>query len=294
MNWLALISIILSAATAGAVCLALITTHLAEPENKPRTALFVFLVLLLINQLIGFVLYTLSVQDAFQTSAQSGSFLFRLLSLVVLLVQYSVFVSTTVIVPKLFGMSFPRRFAFALACIAFMLIIMRMTGKVPRFVVLLMENIVIIPLVYGVWLSTLIRSPKRDRLLQFLVIGLVVTGLLERASSDPFWPVPNAVRDTLSGLPLAMTTVLVFSVALTMRNMRTIRVRTRGELQMPDFSGYELSPREKEIAELLFRGYANKEIAQKFSISYGTVKNHVYSLYAKLGIRSRFELQKFR
>jgi len=43
------------------------------------------------------------------------------------------------------------------------------------------------------------------------------------------------------------------------------------------------SGREKEIIELLFKGYSNKQIGKALFISARTVKNHIYSIYRKTG-----------
>ena len=50
-----------------------------------------------------------------------------------------------------------------------------------------------------------------------------------------------------------------------------------------------LSSREQEILELLAQGMLNKEIADKLSISYHTVKVHLKHIYDKLHVRSRAE-----
>ncbi|KAB2671735.1 MAG: response regulator transcription factor [Verrucomicrobia bacterium] len=56
-----------------------------------------------------------------------------------------------------------------------------------------------------------------------------------------------------------------------------------------------LSRREHEILDHLLRGFANKEIATRLSISVFTVKNHLRHIYEKLHVRSRTEvLLKFR
>ncbi|AAM24882.1 MAG: Response regulators consisting of a CheY-like receiver domain and a HTH DNA-binding domain [Caldanaerobacter subterraneus] len=49
----------------------------------------------------------------------------------------------------------------------------------------------------------------------------------------------------------------------------------------------ELTPREIEILKLLSQGYSNKEIAQKLFLSEKTVKNHVYNIFRKLGVKDR-------
>src|SRR3954452_24959100 len=49
----------------------------------------------------------------------------------------------------------------------------------------------------------------------------------------------------------------------------------------------ELSPREREVLDLLARGYLYKEIAESLSISVPTVNTHVRRIYEKLHVRSR-------
>jgi DNA-binding NarL/FixJ family response regulator len=48
-----------------------------------------------------------------------------------------------------------------------------------------------------------------------------------------------------------------------------------------------LSPREREVLELLARGYLYKEIADKLSISVPTVNTYIHRIYEKLHVRSR-------
>lgn len=51
-----------------------------------------------------------------------------------------------------------------------------------------------------------------------------------------------------------------------------------------------LSGREAQMAVLIARGLANKEIAAELGISPATVRTHIYNLYQKAGARSRVEL----
>jgi two-component system, NarL family, nitrate/nitrite response regulator NarL len=48
-----------------------------------------------------------------------------------------------------------------------------------------------------------------------------------------------------------------------------------------------LSPRQREVAFLVARGFANKEIARELGLSLGTTKLHVHNVFQKLGIRRR-------
>jgi len=48
-----------------------------------------------------------------------------------------------------------------------------------------------------------------------------------------------------------------------------------------------LSPREREVLDLLARGYLYNEIASHFKVSYSTVHTHIERIYHKLHVRSR-------
>ncbi len=57
----------------------------------------------------------------------------------------------------------------------------------------------------------------------------------------------------------------------------------------------DLSPREKEILELLSQGFSNKKIADRMGVTDGTVRWHLRHVYNKLHVRSRTEAAlKFR
>jgi DNA-binding NarL/FixJ family response regulator len=49
----------------------------------------------------------------------------------------------------------------------------------------------------------------------------------------------------------------------------------------------ELSPRERDVLQLIGQGYSNREISDRLHISAGTVKNHVTQILSKLQLRDR-------
>ena len=55
----------------------------------------------------------------------------------------------------------------------------------------------------------------------------------------------------------------------------------------PSDSPESLTEREREILRLLASGYSNREIARALLVVEGTVKNHVSSILAKMGVRDR-------
>ena len=55
----------------------------------------------------------------------------------------------------------------------------------------------------------------------------------------------------------------------------------------------ELSPREREVIDLIAKGANNREIATKLYISEKTVKNHVTSILSKLSLRDRTQAAVF-
>jgi DNA-binding NarL/FixJ family response regulator len=60
--------------------------------------------------------------------------------------------------------------------------------------------------------------------------------------------------------------------------------------QRADGAARRLTAREREIVGLLASGLRNRAIAERLSISEGTVKGHVHNIYQKLDLDGRIEL----
>lgn len=59
--------------------------------------------------------------------------------------------------------------------------------------------------------------------------------------------------------------------------------------QSPEQQLASLSPRERELLQLLSVGLSNTEIAADLSISLNTVKTHIYNIYKKIGVSNRLQ-----
>jgi predicted ATPase/class 3 adenylate cyclase/DNA-binding CsgD family transcriptional regulator len=68
--------------------------------------------------------------------------------------------------------------------------------------------------------------------------------------------------------------------------------RGRGERKRPASGWPSLTPAERDVAQLVCEGLANKEIAARLFVSPRTVQAHLSHTYAKLGITSRVQLMQ--
>ncbi|MDH4195909.1 MAG: helix-turn-helix transcriptional regulator [Candidatus Aminicenantes bacterium] len=58
------------------------------------------------------------------------------------------------------------------------------------------------------------------------------------------------------------------------------------------FERFSISPREREVVRLLLGGKGNRDIERELFISLKTVKTHVYNVYKKMGVKSRWQLAR--
>jgi DNA-binding NarL/FixJ family response regulator len=66
-----------------------------------------------------------------------------------------------------------------------------------------------------------------------------------------------------------------------------------GERVQSDAELDELTPREREVLQLIARGYRYKEIAARLHLSVKTIESHVSSVLRKLQLSSRHELTRW-
>jgi len=90
---------------------------------------------------------------------------------------------------------------------------------------------------------------------------------------------------------LACLLLLFIFIQLSRTRTRRLAARIRTEAAMAQYlAKYDISQREKEIVLLLLKGKSNKEIEDSLFIAMGTVKNHIYSIYQKIGVKNRAQL----
>lgn len=86
--------------------------------------------------------------------------------------------------------------------------------------------------------------------------------------------------------------VAMGSAAFAERARRELQAAGQKTRKQPTAAGDELSPQERQIAELAGQGLTNQEIAGQLFISAHTVEWHLRKVFTKLGIRSRRELRQ--
>jgi len=134
----------------------------------------------------------------------------------------------------------------------------------------------------------LLRSLLR-RLCGVVVIGGAVA-VAQYVLTD-LVPFRSEVRD----IPLAQILYFVLnSAALLAFALRSSPARASGGAATVSESfvqRYGISPREKEIIELIVNGHSNRMIAERLFISAMTVKNHIYHIYQKTGAENKIQLR---
>ena len=161
-------------------------------------------------------------------------------------------------------------------------------GGAPGLVVLSQSNdIEAVTAPARAWLAEIIDvSPEPGRL------PLALVGLADLARRAAAGDVPDLARSRIplrtGGWLVAHGCVLEGGapgrVAVTLTPARQPQI---AEIIV---DSYRLSPREREITRLVLTGLATYEIARSLAIAPYTVQDHLKSIFAKVGVRSRREL----
>jgi DNA-binding NarL/FixJ family response regulator len=91
-------------------------------------------------------------------------------------------------------------------------------------------------------------------------------------------------RELLATVRRVLRGESVLSPDIVIRVLGHLTVKTPLQAEMPTV---QLSPREREVLQLLAQGQTNREIARRLTVSVSTIKIHVEHILAKLGVSDR-------
>lgn len=145
------------------------------------------------------------------------------------------------------------------------------------------------------------ESEEGDDVPRFVVIGAgqsgairealragVVRALLPRAASGD--EIVAAVEAVSNGLVALDAETFAALLSPTPKGVEPSSAEPAGESLPPlETASEALTPREREVLEMLAEGLSNKEIAWRMKISEHTVKFHVASIFGKLNVSTRTE-----
>ena len=108
-----------------------------------------------------------------------------------------------------------------------------------------------------------------------------------RAGANCYLLKTSAAGDVITAIRAAATGTSNLSPDLATRLTRALR------RPPPSDPLGALSPREREVLELIARGHSNRQIADELIIGEQTVKTHVSNILAKLGLQDRIQATIF-
>lgn len=116
----------------------------------------------------------------------------------------------------------------------------------------------------------------------FIIVGFLVDGMIISGV--------DSVNSYNIALLVGIMMLIIIFPALSMKNINILgdeksKQQSR-RIKAPD----NLTPREKQVFKLLMTKMTNDEIQNRLSISKNTLKTHVRNVYAKSGVKSRYEL----
>ncbi len=124
--------------------------------------------------------------------------------------------------------------------------------------------------------------PVHEDIVEFVNAG--VSGfILKDATFDDLVRTIRSVADGAHVLPPAMTSSLFSQIA------RDAMAKGRAGA----LDSVRLTPREREVMDLIAEGLSNKEIAGRLAIATHTVKSHVRNIMEKLTLHTRLQIAAF-
>lgn len=145
----------------------------------------------------------------------------------------------------------------------------------------------------------ILQTMNPDSSVKALVIGLaeseeVILRYIEAGASG-YVLREDSVDDLLRNIRAAHSGEALVSPEITAALMSHIaelaELRPAMEYGIDEFA--DITPREREVLDLIGEGLSNREIADRLVIELGTVKNHVHSILRKLDVNSRQDAARY-
>jgi DNA-binding NarL/FixJ family response regulator len=124
--------------------------------------------------------------------------------------------------------------------------------------------------------------PVNEEIMEYVNAG--VSGfVLKDASFDEFLATIRSVAGGKKVLPPRMTESLFSQIAKEVDGQEPAQV----------LEAVRMTPREREVIDLIGEGLSNKEIAQRLNIATHTVKSHVRNVMEKLALHTRLQIAAY-
>lgn len=124
--------------------------------------------------------------------------------------------------------------------------------------------------------------PVHEDIVEFVNVG--VSGfIMKDATLEDLVKTIRSVAEGAHVLPPQMTSTLFSQIA------KDAIVRGRADT----LDGVRMTPREREVINLIAEGLSNKEIANRLSIATDTVKSHVRNVMEKLMLHTRLQIAAY-
>jgi DNA-binding NarL/FixJ family response regulator len=124
--------------------------------------------------------------------------------------------------------------------------------------------------------------PVNEEIMEYVNAG-VCGFVLKDASFDEFLTTIRSVAMGTKVLPPRMTESLFSQIAREVDGQEPAQV----------LEDVRMTPREREVIDLIGEGLSNKEIAQRLNIATHTVKSHVRNVMEKLALHTRLQIAAY-
>ena len=146
----------------------------------------------------------------------------------------------------------------------------------------------------GIEATRMIKAELPETKIIMLTVSDDEEGLVEAINSGAHGYLLKDMRpeELLERLEGALQGEAVIAAPMAQRLLDAFveQAQRRGEEGQSDV---ELSPREREVLDLVRQGKTNKEIADQLFISVGTVKNHIHHILEKLHLKNRTQIAAY-